>query len=84
MRLVGVMLIIFATDDLVDHIDGVATGTVPTGIMGFMVSSKAKYLICSFIFFSRVSVSVILVLYFICEAPGLNHSSNYYLSKRSD
>ena len=48
MRLVGVMLIIFATDDLVDHIDGVATGTVPTGIMGFMVSSKAKYFICTF------------------------------------
>ena len=48
MRLVGVMLIIFATDDLVDHIDGVATGTVPTGIMGFMVSSLAKYFICNF------------------------------------
>ena len=39
MRLVGVMLIIFTTDDLVDHIDGVATGTVPTGTMGSMVSS---------------------------------------------
>lgn len=36
--MVGVMLVVFVTDPLVEHVHKVATGIVPTGIMGFMVS----------------------------------------------
>ncbi|XP_067950834.1 inositol polyphosphate 5-phosphatase OCRL-like isoform X2 [Watersipora subatra] len=36
VRMVGVMLIVYASDSVVEHIQGVASGTVATGIMGFM------------------------------------------------
>lgn len=47
VRLVGVMLVLFADKKLMQHVDSVATGNVPTGIMGMLVSSTIITLLVS-------------------------------------